>query len=177
MVLAHEGVLVDHPSDPGGKTAYGISQRWIERMGLPLRVEDVDRAKAIELYERYFWNPYPWRDWPQRVAGKMFDMTVNAGPAAATRVLQRALRACGYEGVVDDGVVGPITDRWRQTAWVERPQALLAALNAEHAGFYRELAARRPELGVFLRGWLRRAYEEFDAPEVPRGHAITEDFA
>ena len=36
--------------------------------------------------------------------------------------------------------------------------ALLVALRSEQAGFYRSIIAGDPSQGVFVNGWLRRAY-------------------
>ena len=98
-LVGHEGGYVDHPSDPGGRTKYGISQRsypgeYIEGMTL-------ERAKAI--YLRDYWGPAGCDAVPDGIKFDLFDMAVNSGVKTAIRTLQRTV------GVGDDGILGPIT--------------------------------------------------------------------
>lgn len=159
VTLKHEGGFVDHPSDPGGATKYGISLRFLQDVGVDIdRDGDVDaddiRELTIEqakvLYYRKFWSRYDYGSLGgHKVAAKVFDLSVNMGPRQAHKLLQRALRACGAR-LDDDGILGPIT---RGAVRDADQDCLLVALRSEAAGFYRYL--RKPE---FERGWLRRAY-------------------
>jgi len=182
--LEFEGKLANSPNDPGGITNYGISLRWAlsemrsagdEMRDLldvdddgdldadDIRLLDEDTARAI--YRIGFWDRYKYsRILSQRVADKVFDMTVNMGPKQSHRHLQRALRATGNY-VEDDGIAGPKTMQAANTADVN---SLVAAMRSEQAGFYRMLIARNaalrkekihvPDFRVFEAGWLRRAY-------------------
>ena len=49
-LIGHEGGFVDHPSDPGGATKYGISKRSYPGEDIPGLT--LDRAKTI--YRRDF---------------------------------------------------------------------------------------------------------------------------
>lgn len=157
-VLAHEGGFVDHPNDPGGATNWGISSRFLVGIGDDRDVQNLTRADAIDLYRVHFWDRYRYEEIPHdEVAIKTFATCVNTGPAAAHKILQRAVRACGASHVIDDGVLGSITLR----AVGAVPEVLLlVAMRSEQAGYYRFLIALRPKLGVFRNGWLSRAYED-----------------
>lgn len=163
-VLENEGGFANHGSDPGGVTQFGVSLRFLRSRGIDIDgdgdsdADDVlalDRAQARQLYLTHFWNRggYGRLD-DQRVATKLFDLSVNMGDSQAHRLFQRALRAAGRD-VVEDGVLGPESVG---AANATPSDVLLAALRSEAAGFYRALVAGKPGLGVFLRGWLRRAY-------------------
>jgi len=90
----------------------------------------------------------------EETIAKVLDLSVNMGPKQAHTLVQRALQATHHRVAVD-GVLGPQTFG----AIDEVPAiALCPAIRSEAAGFYRLLAAQRPELSKFLRGWLRRAY-------------------
>jgi len=163
FVLAHEGGFVNHPADPGGATNYGLSLRFLRQVGVDVDqdgdvdVEDVrllTREQAVDLLRVHFWTPGGYDALPDAVAVKLLDLAYNTGPRQAHRLLQRALRAAGRE-LVDDGVLGPKT---RAAAQQVAPEVTRAALCSEAAGFYRLLAEQRALLGVFLAGWLRRAY-------------------
>ena len=167
-LLVYEGGYVNNPNDAGGETRWGISTRWLKRAGLERvhgNVKDLTREKAVELYQAYFWEPYPFHDWPehgqQRIAEKLFDATVNMGPGQAMKCFQRALRSCGQPFVDDDGVYGPITKRGKSEALSVLGEAtVVVATRSEIAGFYRGLVAAKSSQSVFLEGWLRRAYSE-----------------
>src|SRR5690606_11925483 len=153
VVLEHEGGYVNDPADPGGETKYGISKRAYPH----LDIAGLTREQAIEIYRRDWWDRYGYdRICSPDVAAKAFDLAVNMAPAVAHRCLQRALHACGQRHVTIDGVLGPQTIG---AANAVRPRAaLLAALRAEAAAYYRALVERRPELAKFERGWLNLAY-------------------
>jgi lysozyme family protein len=185
VVLDHEGGLVDHPSDPGGVTNFGISLRWAMRAhqdkgDIALDLLDLDgdgdidaddirkmsRNDAKHAYKRFFWNPYGYdRIDNQEVACKIFDMSVNMGPGQAAKLAQRAVWAATGVQIRDDGVLGRISFQMiNEAEW----HSLRAAIRSEMAGFYRSLILRNdalrqrgvdvPDFSVFKKGWLRRAY-------------------
>lgn len=162
FVLNHEGLLSDHPADPGGITKYGISLRFLQ--DLPPELGDINHdgavnsedvrgltiADALRLYRTQWWEPYLYDEFDSLpIAQKVFDYSVNMGPKMAHRILQRGLRACGCV-LPEDGILGPVTFRAAASVSVE---ALLVGLRCEAAGFYRSL--NKPE---FIAGWLNRAY-------------------
>lgn len=185
VVLEHEGGLIDHPSDPGGVTNYGISLRWargeLQRVGdVALELLDTDgdgdvdaddirkmpRASAKSAYLKFFWKPNQYgRIMHQHTATKVFDMAVNMGPRQAHKLAQRAVRAATGVKIADDGILGRISFSQINLA---DPHAMMAALRSEQAGFYRALILRNEALrqhGIdvhdfskFKAGWLRRAY-------------------
>jgi lysozyme family protein len=156
-VLKHEGGYVDHPSDPGGATNFGISARFLKGIGDERHPRDITREDAIELYRVNFWNRYGYGEInDQDIARKVFDCSVNMGPKSGHRVLQRALRAVGHVQVEDDGVLGNITIHAANNS----PNGVAIIMKSEQAARYREIVAKDPGKKVFLKGWLRRAYED-----------------
>src|SRR5690606_7079344 len=151
-VLAHEGGYVNDPDDPGGETKWGISRRSYPE----LDIANLTREDAIAIYYRDWWRRYKYdliED--ATVAAKVLDLSVNMGPSAAHKCLQRALHACGRRDVTIDGIIGPQTLGAVNSA---NPLMLLAALRAEAAAYYRALAQADPKRQKFLNGWLNRAY-------------------
>lgn len=158
VVLKHEGGLTNHLNDPGGLTKFGISSRWAKGANLKLDIRSLTQENAIKLYRIYFWDFYNMeRIRDEKLAIKVFDTLVNTGPTQAFKFLQRALRSFGYSHVIDDGAFGPITSNALAMAI---PNDILYAFRSEQAGFYRLLVAIEPSKRVFLKGWLRRAYDE-----------------
>ena len=169
IILQHEvgpkwrtGGYVNHPSDPGGATKYGISLRWLESKGIDIDGDgdvDIDDILALsqdaseQLYFEHFWLP-PYRTLRDHyVATKVFDMAVNMGHDRAHKLAQQACNRLGSELLVD-GDLGPLS-----CAELDRYDAseMLHALCEVQAAFYTDLTERKPKMRVFLKGWLRRA--------------------
>lgn len=150
VVLAHEGGYVDHPSDPGGATNYGISSA----ANPDVDVANLTRAGAIEIYWSSYWVGNGYDLLPERLAIKVFDLAVNMGRNAAICCLQRALRAAG-QTVGLDGVIGPET---AGAAGMLCELAVISALRSEAAGEYRVILVRNPSSAPFASGWISRAY-------------------
>lgn len=137
--LAHEGGHVDHPSDPGGATRWGISQRAYPH----LDIASLTLAQAREIYRRDYWDALRLSELPDAIAAEVFDAAVNSGRRSAVVWLQRAL------GVNADGVIGPITLRAAREA---DPMAIVARFNGHRLSHLADLAT----WPTFGRGWARR---------------------
>lgn len=151
LVLVDEGGLDDDPHDHGGRTAHGIIQREYDgfraRHGLPPQdVWRITPAEYTEIYHDRYWMP--WCDrLPAGLDYAFFDACVNAGPAQATRTLQRALK------LRVDGFMGDVTlGRVHALAEEGDLDALIHEFCAARRAFYRALA-QFPRYG---RGWLAR---------------------
>jgi len=152
FVLAHEGGYVNDPADPGGETKWGISRRSYPE----LDIANLTREDAIAIYYRDWWQRYGYdRLMSPTIAAKVLDLSVHVGPRQAHMMLQRALHAVGRRDVAVDGIIGPKTISAANAA---PPDALLAALRAEAAAYYRQLIERNPALKKYERGWMNRAY-------------------
>jgi lysozyme family protein len=161
-LLREEGGYVNDPRDPGGETKYGISKRWLLRMGLGMvNVSTITVPQASEWYRKHWWDEYQYgKVHDQRVAEELLDMAVVAGPRAAHKCIQRAMIAVGWargvpSNLIDDGVLGPISRNALQE-YTEDPAlalALLAAFKSEQAGWFRGLDDK-----VYEKGWVARAY-------------------
>jgi lysozyme family protein len=183
-ILEHEGGYVDNIHDPGGATNFGISLRYLQKVGdldgdgfLDGDIDrdgdvDADDIKAmspedsVQFYKTGFWYPGKYgaiND--QDVATKAFDLGVNMGINQGAKILQRALRSVGSH-IKDDGKIGPLSLEGINAQLATR---LIPAMRSEAAGFYRALILRNAALrkrghdvkdfSVFKKGWLRRAYE------------------
>ena len=136
--------------DSGGLTKWGISQKAFPHVDIRnLSIED-----AANIYRENYWKPirgYDLQD--QDVANKLFDMAVNMGVGAATKLCQKSCCALG-QLVAVDGSFGPNT-----LEAVNRCDAgaLLGMLRAESKAHYEAIAEANPELSQYLNGWLKRA--------------------
>lgn len=109
--LVHEGGWYDgsgsHDPNP---TMYGVIQKnydtYRDAKGLPRQtVRNISQDEVRAIYSGYWTGPkldvvaatHPL------TAMCLFDMSINAGPGTAARILQRAV------GTKDDGKIGPMT--------------------------------------------------------------------
>jgi lysozyme family protein len=175
IILKHEGGYVNHPKDPGGATNFGISLRFLEKVGDldndgwldgdldhdgDVDIDDIramTETQAKSFYFDHFWdnNQYHLIS-SQSLATKVFDMTVNMGSRQSHKLLQRTLRAFGRP-LNDDGIIGKKSlFAINQTD----PYCLLAAYKCQCEGFYRLLVAEKPQTrSDFIDGWLNRVYD------------------
>lgn len=153
FVLRWEGGYVNHPSDPGGATNRGVTQRvydaWRSNRGMPpqdVRLLSEDEMHAI--YESGYWRAARCDDLQRRLDLAQFDTAVNMGPGRAIRFLQTAI------GCPVDGGFGAITLHAVQQC--PDVSGALITYCAERQAFYDRLVARNPALAIFHRGWSNR---------------------
>jgi len=166
-LIDREGGYVNHPSDRGGPTKFGITEAVARAHGYSGAMRSLPRDEAAAIYRRLYWLRPRFDQVARRstaVAAEMFDTGVNMGPAVAATFLQRALSALNrdrsdYPDLVPDGRIGPATLAALDTFFTIRGKAagqsvLLRALDALQGERYIRLAERRPANEVFLYGWL-----------------------
>lgn len=174
-VLFHEGIYSNDPDDPGGPTCWGWSLRTAKKHGDldengvldfdldgdgDVDINDIILLKnkpetAIRAYKTAYWDRYMYASLPPDVGLKVFDLSVNMGAVQAHKLLQRSIRACGPDRVIDDGIIGKKT---LQAIRAQDEFALVCALRSHAAGFYTLLAHQNPKSRKYLNGWLNRAY-------------------
>lgn len=166
-ILAREGGFVDHPSDPGGRTNFGITERVARANGFTGNMRHLTKEQAREIYiEQYIRRPkflgIAERD--VAVAEEVIDSGVNAGQDRASKWFQMALnvfnrRGVDYPDVVVDGDVGPRTlgafDNLRRVRGTDKARILmLRMLNGLQIGHYYALAEDNTKFEDFMPGWV-----------------------
>ncbi len=169
VVLEHEGGLVNHPSDPGGTTNYGISLRFAlselqkdnDKDGFldgdfdedgDVDADDIRKLTikdAMEIYRKHWWDKFHYAlISDQDIATKIFDMAINMGHVRAHKIVQEVLK------VKADGVLGVKTLSEINSS---EPISLLTQICTGQLEFYKRLVAQKPSMAVFYKGWKRRA--------------------
>lgn len=176
-IFLHEGRYVNHPSDPGGATNWGISLRFLKTTGDldkdgwldgdidrdgDVDIDDIKKMSeddAAHLYDLYFWSRYNYAEIEdQLVATKVFDLSINMGSVGSHKCVQRATRAALTNMVLaEDGVLGKQS---LKTINLANPTKLLSALKSEAAGYYRSIRLKDGNEKDFIKGWLNRAYSD-----------------
>jgi lysozyme family protein len=125
---------------------------WRARQGLPRRdVKLIEDREVQSIYETNYWLPPRCDLLARQLDLVQFDTAVNMGPGRAMRFLQAAV------GCDVDGDFGPQTER--AAAACDPGTAIAAYCDARcdaREAYYRRLAENKPELKVFLKGWMNR---------------------
>lgn len=142
-VLKHEGGYVNHPSDPGGETNFGITKSTAKQYGYTGSMRLIPTDVVEKIYKGQFWNTLDCANFHYAFGFQLFDAGVNHGIGNARKMLQRAV------GVKDDGVIGQIT----LAAIRKIPTShLISLFNAERIQFYTKIST----FPTFGKGWMNR---------------------
>lgn len=154
---ANEGGWSDHAADRGGATRYGISSRSYPTED----IANLSRERAKYLLQRDFWiTPRFDEIRPERVAIKVFDFGVVAGPPKSAQILQRACNRLGADpALIVDGKCGDKTLRAVRhiASTLHGESRLLAELTNLQSRHFSAIILRNPSQQVFAKGWRRRA--------------------
>lgn len=132
QIIEREGGLVDHKSDPGGLTKYGISQRAYPH----LDIRNLTRSEAVHIYLRDYLMKYRLHELSNAQNAEIVcDWLVNG---ASVKLIQKAV------GVTQDGVIG--TDTLKAIDQADPRDLLIARLD------YYVALVKHP----FLKGWVKR---------------------
>jgi lysozyme family protein len=147
--LAHEGGLSDNPSDPGGVTNFGISQRAHPEVD----VRSLTAEQAVEIYRREYWNPLYSQIQDQRLINSLFDFGVTSHPRVAVGTLQRVLNRhrLVVGPILVDNSFGPDTLGAVNSA---DPDKLVRLYTAHRILFYASLP-----MPQFYESWFERALD------------------
>lgn len=111
--LGNEGGYVDDPSDTGGPTKWGITQKslseYLTFKVSPRDVQDLTLSTAKSFYMTKYWLPLSCNKMADEgIAIAIFDTGVLYGVGEAGILTQDAINLCGV-GIVADGKMGPKT--------------------------------------------------------------------
>ena len=141
-LLGSEGGYSDNPTDSGGKTMWGVTERVARAAGYIGEMRDLPQDVAREIYRARYWDSVRADELPDSVRFDAFDAAVNSGVRTAVMWLQASA------GVAVDGSLGPKT---------------LAAVNAagpmaaaRFNGARLDAMTNMSGWPVFSRGWARR---------------------
>lgn len=153
FTLKWEGGYVDHPSDPGGPTNKGITQKnynaYRIAKGLPTKdVKFIEDTEMMEIYSETYWKPSEADSMILPLAIVHFDTAVLFGVSGAVEFLQEAL------GITADGIFGPQTEsELRANNNKETALKIIDGRIAYHHSRVRQNSSQE----IFLEGWVNRA--------------------
>lgn len=154
------GAVTDIPGDAGGRTRYGISERWHPELTSTGFFTTDNAAEALEVAEDVYTQQYGdplqlSKINDQGVATALLSYGVVEGCPKAIKLLQQAAIAAG-SSIQDDGQIGPATIAAVNTL---DPQHLLQLWGELEKGFFKQLATETPQDEKFVSGWDNRSQE------------------
>jgi lysozyme family protein len=153
--LKHEGLIANHPLDPGGFTYAGISRNvhanW-EGWKYLTNGKLIPESVIVSFYDSLVWKPMMCDSMPPALAFYLFDTACLIGTPYATYLLQKTLN------VTPDGIMGPQT---LQAIRNHDVQNLLSKLHTARIAFHNKVVQDYSNLKVFYKGWIRRAHSTY----------------
>jgi len=146
--LAHEGgaKFTDDPSDRGGATKYGISQRAYPNVD----IRNLTEQQARDIYKRDYWDRIRGDEiTSQAIAENIFDTAVNMGVRTASRLAQVAL-----EIEPADGIIG---SQSLKTINAADESLFIANYTIAKIARYAYICNRNKSQKKYLLGWINRA--------------------
>ena len=142
-LMKHEGGYVNHPSDPGGETMYGVTKRVAQAHGYHGDMRKLPKSLAKQITEKSYYKAVKGDELDRLIAWQLTDAAYNHGNRQAVKFLQRAV------GANDDGLIGPRT--LEAVAAMDKNDVVLL-FNAERLEFFTNLRIWQN----FGKGWARR---------------------
>jgi lysozyme family protein len=152
VVLRNEGGFSNHPSDPGKATMHGVTQTVYDayrvKHGEQLQgVGLISDEEVNDIYFHGYWVPMELGSINNdNLVLDVYDMGINSGIRMAIKILQRLV------GEIDDGFIGAMTLQGIR----DYNGDVAEEYKKRRKLFYVTLAQNKPELRVFLKGWLAR---------------------
>lgn len=154
-VIEFEGGYVNNPSDAGGKTKFGITEKTAKKCGYQGNIKDLTKQQAKNIYYNYYWNNHDYNQVDyESIAIELFEQAVNLGPTKANFNLQHSYNLLNKKQLAEDGIIGV-----RTLAAVNEysdPKSLLKLLNLLQGKQYINICEHDQSKKIFLRGWLKR---------------------
>lgn len=159
--LRWEGGYSDHPSDKGGKTNYGITEKvyheWLDSRGEEAKpVKDITKLEARAIYWSDYWLAAQCNRLKRQLDLVMFDTAVNSGPGGAAKLLQRALNSLAGDAGEKIKVDGAIGGRTYAAIALCETKAICAQYLTERRALFDRIVKADATQAAFLKGWNNR---------------------
>lgn len=153
-----KGVITENLGDRGGRTRFGLSERWHPELVKSGFFTTMGRDDSFALAETTYTNVYSGplmlgKIYGQAVATALLSFSVVEGNHQAITLLQRALVSLGAQLTVD-GEMGTGTVTWMNAT---REDSLLPRLVAFQKAYFAQLARNIPSQSKWVTGWDNRA--------------------
>ncbi|ETR95475.1 glycoside hydrolase family 108 protein [Acinetobacter lactucae] len=166
-MIRREGGYVNHLSDHGHATKFGITEAVARSNGYQGDMQDLPLALAKSIYKQQYWLEPQFdqiNEISPAIAEELFDTAVNCGVSFAKPLLQRALNLLnkqgkeGWPNLAVDGQYGPLTlqalSSYLNRRHKEGEKVLVRILNIMQGQRYIEITENNPNYEDFFYGWI-----------------------
>lgn len=171
-----EGGFCNNPSDSGGATKFGISNRFLsivcsEDKNMLAKfdknqdgfidkedIKNISKEDACYLYKVFFWDKYKFHLLPIcSLTQKVFETCVNTGVVAAIKSLQSAInKQLDLKNKLSvDGIIGEKTAIAMNSLLCKEREIMQDFIQISIA-HYRGIVKKIPKNATFLNGWINR---------------------
>lgn len=167
QVLKNEGGYSNKPSDKGGATKYGITEKVARQNGYTGDMRYLPENKAKEIYYKQYWlqsKADKVATISFNIAFLFFDFSVNSGVKNASKKLQTAINKIlkkidETRELKKDGIIGPKT--LAEIKYLDENTLFLAYIT-EILKYYTSL--KNPNVGFKINGagWINRVANNID---------------
>ena len=166
-IINREGGYVNHLSDHGHATKFGITEAVARSQGYQGNMQNLPLAVAKSIYKKQYWFEPQFdqiNEISPAIAEELLDTAINCGVNFAKPLLQRALNLLnkqgeeGWPNLTLDGQYGPLTIQALSTYLNRRNKdgetVLLRVLNIMQGQHYIEITEKNPNYEDFFYGWI-----------------------
>lgn len=136
-------IVENDPSDPGGRTKYGVDQRTFP----DIDIGSLTYQDAEQIYCAKCWIPCHCEEMSLGVGEVVFDIAVNCGSHEAIILLQRVV------GTKVDGWIGPKT---LAASLALDDHTEIQGLYQKRKWYYAYIAMKNGKLKKYVNGWNNR---------------------
>jgi lysozyme family protein len=168
-----EGGFVDSPTDPGGPTNKGMSQKTLDKIrrqhpewNLSAETKSLSDQKITELFRKNFYDQpqigtleavQGLRKHAPKLPEQVFDAGILHGPGTAGEWLQQEMNAHLGGDLQVDGVIGSKTREALEKATPAQLRAINNGIVKRREAFMEEIVRNDPTQKERRKGWLDRA--------------------
>lgn len=147
------GVITDDPRDSGGRTRYGVAERWhpeLTKRGYFTTMPNVPAlVLAHKVYADNYGAPLEFKEIElQQLGNAMLSFAINEGVKTSIKILQRSI------GVATDGIMG------YETLRVANASNVLPSLSRQQRAHYADIVFQNPKDERFFAGWINRVKQD-----------------
>ena len=165
-LIEKEGGFVNHSSDSGKATKFGITHSVAHAHGYFGNMRDFPIEKAFEIYSRSYWDVNNLDDIAEiseKITEKFFDISVNMGVKIAGVFLQRTLNVfnrkerdfgdLSVDGKIGEKTLQALRDYLKNNSYGE--ENILKSLKGLQLTRYIQIAENKESQEDFINGWIR----------------------
>lgn len=165
-IIKREGGYINHPSDKGGATRWGITEAVARQNGWKGNMKDLPISLARDIYKKQYYTASGAErvaSVNEKIAEEMLDTAVNMGTGCPAKWLQTSLNCLNEQGklfpdLVVDGKIGNASVSALQKFLAKRGKdgetVILRCLNCLQGARYISITESRQKNEDFFYGWM-----------------------